>query len=149
MELSYLIRTGRMAVCHGLRNAWVRCSSLGHSHPYEPDFVASLVVDGLPFLAWWWQGILGPIGWSLNVLGVFCHNSPKVEFNQQGSGSSKSKVELGDLLIAHVHKDTRGNVSRYALLLQACKWRSKRRPSPPGLSRPQRSKTASGRRSCS
>lgn len=79
----------------------------------EEDHVATLVTDGIPFLADCWGPLLQSKGIGLRLSGVFCHGHPQVRF-----GPLSSQVELADLLIVHQHtRDKRA--SARAILLQA------------------------------
>jgi len=55
------------------------------------------------------------IGIRIAVTGIYCHQTPKVNF----SGMKGKSCELGDLLWCHVHSDIEGNVIRNAVLYQA------------------------------
>lgn len=79
----------------------------------EEDHVATLVTDGIPFLADRWAPLLQSKRIGLRLSGVFCHGNPQVRF-----GPSSSQVELADLLVVHQH--TQGKrASARAILLQA------------------------------
>jgi hypothetical protein len=79
----------------------------------EEDHVATLVTDGIPFLAARWAPLLQTKRIGLRLSGVFCHGHPQVRF-----GPLSSQVELADLLIVHQH--TQGKrASARAILLQA------------------------------
>jgi hypothetical protein len=79
----------------------------------EEDHVATLVTDGIPFLAARWAPLLQSKCIGLRLSGVFCHGHPQVRF-----GPLSSQVELADLLIVHQH--TQGKrASARAILLQA------------------------------
>lgn len=54
-------------------------------------------------------------GVGLKLLGVYCHQSPKVRY----AGMRNSSCELGDLLTCHFHEDKSGRRTANALLLQA------------------------------
>lgn len=86
---------------------------LAKSVPREEDYVATLVTNGIPFLADRWGPLLRSKGVALKLSGVFCHGHPQVSF-----GSPPSRVELADLLVVHQHTKAR-RVSARALLLQA------------------------------
>lgn len=79
----------------------------------EEDYVATLVTNGIPYLADRWVPLLQTKGVSLKLSGVFCHGHPQVKF-----GSLYSPVELADLLIVHQHTKA-GRVIARAILLQA------------------------------
>lgn len=98
-------------------------SAIWHSHSLagdlakgsarEEDYVATLVTNGIPFLADRWGPLLQPKGVSLRLAGVFCHGYPQVSFD-----SPPKRVELADLLVIHQHTKA-GRVSARAILLQA------------------------------
>ncbi len=95
---------------------WHSHSLAGHlakSTAREEDYVATLVTNGIPFLADRWVPLLRLKGVSLRLSGVFCHGHPQVSF-----GSPPSQVELADLLIVHQHTRA-GRASARAILLQA------------------------------
>lgn len=85
--------------------------SLSSASFQEPDFVALLVVHGVPELEKRWRRILKPYGISVSVTGVYTHQSPKVCF--QGN-----TCEIGDLLVCHFHRAKDGRRKQCALLLQ-------------------------------
>ena len=66
--------------------------------PQEPDYVAELVHSGVAALAAKWRPLLAPHGLSLQIIGVFTHQSPMVEFT--GPTGTLDRCELGDLLLA-------------------------------------------------
>ncbi|MCB6184904.1 hypothetical protein LIN78_15255 [Leeia sp. TBRC 13508] len=79
----------------------------------EEDHVATLVTNGIPFLAERWIPLLQSKRIGLRLSGVFCHGHPQVKF-----GTPSNQVELADLLIVHQH--TQGKrASARAILLQA------------------------------
>ncbi len=86
---------------------------LAKSAAREEDYVATLVTDGISFLADRWVPLLQSKGVGLNLSGVFCHGHPQVSF-----GSPPSQVELADLLVVHQHTKA-GRVSARAILVQA------------------------------
>lgn len=86
---------------------------LSKSSTREEDHVATLVTDGIPFLADRWVPLLQAKGVALRLSGVFCHGHPQVAF-----GSPSSQVELADLLVVHQHT-VRKRSSARAILLQA------------------------------
>jgi len=104
----------RDAVTAGLMDAVDRRRSRGES-PDEPDYIAGLVRVGAPILAKKWGRLFRRKRILFRLTSVFCHQSPQVRF----SGMTKDSVELGDLLIAHVHRCSDGVVHRNALLLQS------------------------------
>ncbi len=98
-------------------------SAIWHSHSLarqlakstvrEEDYVATLVTNGIPYLADRWVPLLRSKGVSLRLSGVFCHGHPQVSF-----GSPPRQVELADLLVVHQHTK-KGRASARAILLQA------------------------------
>lgn len=83
--------------------------------PEEPDIVAMLVLEGVPYIARTLQAITSRYGVHTTVSSVFCHQKPTVKFNH-GSDS----CELGDILIVHCHtKKGRASIHCNSLLLQA------------------------------
>lgn len=103
------------AIIHGLIQAWVRAGKQGNT-PHEPDFVAGLVLDGMPYL----QKALQKRGVQASVLAVYCHQRPKVRYaGIKAIGTAKrGSCELGDVLFVHIDR-SRGQVTRNALLFQA------------------------------
>lgn len=79
----------------------------------EEDYVASLIIKGVPLLAERWADILNPKKIGLKVSGVFCHGRPQVDFAPVGA-----PVELADLLVVHIHA-TKSKSTAKALLVQA------------------------------
>jgi hypothetical protein len=102
------------AIVTALRDAWTRSRQL-NTQPQEPDFVASLVLEGTPLIYQSLAVSIASYGLSVSVFGVFCHQSPLIRFTQTGTRG----CELGDMLIAFSHKQLNGTVIRNALLLQA------------------------------
>ncbi len=90
----------------------------GQSTPKtEVDFVAAVVIGGVPDIAAAWRPVLHPHGYSVRMSGVFCHQSPKATFSDI-HGTSVS-CELADLLVV-VEDNTGGKVGRrWAALVQA------------------------------
>lgn len=83
----------------------------------EVGFVAAVVVGGVYNLAAAWRPILRPAGFSLQVSGVFCHQSPQVTFtNSHGQVGS---CELADLLVVVDDITGYGAGRRWAVLIQA------------------------------
>lgn len=112
----YLVVSARYAVLVSMIEAWNNCR-VRADDPEEPDFVASLVLNGTKIIDHEWRNVFNSLGFQIAVTGIFCHQTPKVSF-----GSMKGKsCELGDLLWCHVHTDNDGNVIRNAILYQAKK----------------------------
>ena len=82
----------------------------------EEDYVASLILGGLPLLAASWTPLLQQWGIDLALTGVFCHQTPKARF-QLGGGIVAP--ELADVLIVRRHVDASGDVRQCAVLVQA------------------------------
>jgi hypothetical protein len=102
------------AIIHGMLATWSECTKL-HTLPQEPDFVAGLVLDSCPLIHAALSRIFAMHGIQSSLLGVFCHQTPKVKY----AGIHASSCELGDLLIVHVHTSSTGYVRRNAILYQA------------------------------
>lgn len=91
-----------------MRWAWANASG----KPYEPDFIASLVINGTPEFCHALNNVFSGQGISLSMASVFCHNKPMVKF-------SAGTCELGDVLFVHRHISMSGERTHQALLLQA------------------------------
>jgi hypothetical protein len=115
-QLTFVART---AILVSMHEAWRNCRQR-KSQPQEPDFVASLVINGTGMLEAGWRHLLRP--YQVRVTGIYCHQTPKVSF----SGMSHRSCELGDLLWCHVHTDRQGVSIRNAMLCQVK--RSSRQP---------------------
>lgn len=91
----------------------------------EPDFVAAFVLFAAPQIARAWAALLQPEGITLNVTGVFCHQSPMVRFDAKGHAwpppNPPARCELADLLIVHDERINGTVVYRRAALIQAKK----------------------------
>ena len=88
----------------------------------EPDFVAALVLGGVPDIAVAWTRILRPRGIRLSLQGVFCHNRPQVTYpasNASSLGSRLPQCELADLLLVIDDKTAGAPPTRRAALVQA------------------------------
>lgn len=84
--------------------------------PYEPDHVASLIINGLPRLDELWTEELSKCGLSVKITGVFCHQYPRVEFQMR---ENTVAVELADLLVVRRHH-SKGKIEReVATLIQS------------------------------
>lgn len=80
--------------------------------PYEPDFIAALVVRATPALCNALKAAVAGQGIALSMASVFCHNKPMVKF--------QGKIcELGDVLFVHRHSSVNGETTNQSLLLQA------------------------------
>lgn len=93
----FLVSAFQNAWIHGVLDAWRRCSGLGTT-PQELDFVAGLVIKSFPLVHSALTTCLSPLGHSVSIASVFCHQTPKASF-----GPSNSTCELGDILLAYVH----------------------------------------------
>lgn len=84
----------------------------------EPDAVAAVVSVGMPATAPGWTSVLSPLGYTVQFIGVFCHQTPKVDF-LDAAGAAQN-CELADLLIVVDNDGKPANVTdRRALLVQA------------------------------
>lgn len=79
----------------------------------EPEAVAAAVSVGLPDTAASWTPILAPFGYQAFVTGVFCHQTPMVDYN------APRKCELADLLVVIDEGVAPVPNDRRALLVQA------------------------------
>ncbi len=111
---SELVVSARRAIIKSVIKTWDSCRRSGY-RPEEPDYIASLVLNGAKDLDHEWRGIFGRHGIKVYVTGIYCHQTPKVRFN----GMKGNGCELGDLLWCHFHRDKDGGVSRNAILYQA------------------------------
>lgn len=66
--------------------------------PQEPDYVAELIKTGVPALAAAWKPHLAAQGLTVDILGVFVHQSPMVDFPD--ATGTPTRCEIGDLLLA-------------------------------------------------
>jgi len=95
---------------------------------YEPAYVASFVLFGIPRLAEEWSPELDAAGYGLRITGVFCHQSPKVEMSRSQWTVDEGECELGDLLVVHDHFAEGSTIpTRRAVLAQAKMQRGKSR----------------------
>lgn len=84
----------------------------------EPDIVAMLVLEGVPYIANTLRAITEPFGIGTTVSSVFCHQRPEVRFNRRSR--TPDRCELGDILLVHRHSNAFGELAASnALLLQA------------------------------
>jgi hypothetical protein len=83
--------------------------------PPEEDFVASLILLGLPRLDALWRPLFRHWGMRLSLTGVFCHQTPKASFQRAGKNEAP---ELADLLIVRRH-ESKTNSKQVAVLIQA------------------------------
>jgi hypothetical protein len=97
-----------------MHEANLRCGG----KPQEPDIVAMLVLEGVPYIADTLRAITARFGIRTTVSSVFCHQRPEVLFNRRGY--SPDRCELGDILLVHRHSNAYGRLATSnALLLQA------------------------------
>lgn len=66
--------------------------------PQEPDYVAELIRTGVTALATAWRPHFSSLGLMIDLLGVFIHQSPMVDFHD--ATRNPARCELGDLLLA-------------------------------------------------
>lgn len=93
-------------------------TSAGQSPPTgEVGFVAAVVIGGVPALANAWTSILNPAGYSVQITGVFCHQSPMVDFTD--AAGTPQRCELADLLVVVDDQTGATPGSRWAVLVQA------------------------------
>ncbi|MCK5347458.1 MAG: hypothetical protein KAR20_28805, partial [Candidatus Heimdallarchaeota archaeon] len=111
-----LVVSARYSILVSMIEAWKNCRIRGNV-PEEPDFVASLVLNGTQIIENEWRNVFNSVGIQIAVTGIYCHQTPKVNF----IGMKRTSCELGDLLWCHVHSDIEGNVIRNAILYQAKK----------------------------
>lgn len=81
--------------------------------PHEPDYVANLVLYGVPEF----HSVISAytnVWRNVSTVGVFCHQSPLVKYSGAENG-----CELGDILFCHFHKNIQGDTFRNALLFQS------------------------------
>lgn len=107
----WLPSTFNMAATYAMYDAYARATKYAGKRPEEPDFVASLVQVGVISIKRALDIALAGSGIRVTTTGVFCHQSPMVEF--------PARCELGDILFVHSHTGASGIVQRNALLLQA------------------------------
>lgn len=108
-----LMEVARGAIEKSIFIAWDRCHQRGNK-PEEPDFVACLVLEGTKMLQNGWEILLRPSRIQVSILGIYCHQTPKVKFNNM----HKTSCEIGDILFCHFHRDRRGEIRRNSLLFQ-------------------------------
>jgi hypothetical protein len=111
---SDLLHIARLSVILSMHEAWSNCRSM-NTVPQEPDYVASLVSNLTKHLGSGWSQILNNFGINFKVSGIYCHQTPKVQFDNM----NKSSCELGDLIWCFFHRDKFGNTLRNAILFQA------------------------------
>jgi hypothetical protein len=82
----------------------------------EPAFVAAVTLVGVPAIAAAWEPLLAKAGYSLELTGVFCHQSPAVGYRK--TSAKRVVCELADLLVV-VDVDEGSGFRRTASLIQA------------------------------
>lgn len=108
-----IVHSFHFSIIYGIHRTWSLCKEHGKA-PEEPDYVASLVLESTPLFFNALNAIFSPMGISLSMSAVFCHQTPKVKFS-----SPPRSCELGDVLFVYVHTPKQGSVRRNALLFQA------------------------------
>lgn len=82
----------------------------------EPGLVAAVHLGAVPNIAAAWKAELAPLGATVKLTGVFCHQSPMVTYvNAKGQGR---RCELADLLVV-VDSQLPWFTGRTAVLIQA------------------------------
>lgn len=82
----------------------------------EPGLVAAVHLGAVPRIASAWKAALAPLGATVKMSGVFCHQSPMVTYID--SKSSGRRCELADLLVV-VDSKMPWFTGRTAVLIQA------------------------------
>lgn len=99
-------------------NAVLRTGAPGQATPTgEVGFVAAIVLGAVKDIARAWRPILNPHGYSVQLTGVFCHQTPRASFTD-ASGNARV-CELADLLVVADDLTTGSPTRRYAALVQA------------------------------
>ncbi|WP_146203780.1 hypothetical protein [Azospirillum sp. TSO5] len=85
---------------------------------YEVQCIRSLIDHAVPAINNRWQSIFGRIGVTADLVGVVCHNYPRVTYI-----GAPHACELGDLMIVHDHLPDPVNqpdhIERHAVIVQA------------------------------
>lgn len=114
------MQLGQVAHDVVLRVCRERLGGMRRPPSIEIDFIASLVENGAGLLESGWQGILARDGITVRVAGVFCHQSPMVDIQEQPPYAVPTlRCELADLLVLHSHLRTDGKVFWRGVLMQA------------------------------
>lgn len=114
---SHLINSLATAANTAIDNV-LRTGAPGQTIPTgEVGFVAAVTVGGVYDIATAWNSILQPHNLSVKMNGVFCHQSPKVNFTD--SHGSVVSCELADLLVVVEDYTSGSTVRRWASLMQA------------------------------
>jgi hypothetical protein len=100
------------AIATSVANTKISATNHGRKIPYEPDFIARLLLDGIPLFGNALNAVISQTGGSAKITSIFCHGSPQVSHHG-------SPCELGDILLVHFHTDRFGRTYRNSLLLQA------------------------------
>ena len=83
----------------------------------EVGFVAAFVLGAVPMIASAWKPILKPAGYSLSLMGVFTHQTPRASFVD--SVGVPCQCELADLLVVVDDLTSGAQGQRWATLIQA------------------------------
>ena len=83
----------------------------------EPEAVAAITSVALPAAARAWSSTLGPLGYKLEITGVFCHQTPQVTFPKVDG--RQGRCELADLLIVVDEHVGGAPIDRRAVLVQS------------------------------
>jgi hypothetical protein len=83
----------------------------------EVGFVAAFVLGAVPDIARAWRPIIKPHGYSIQMTGVFCHQTPMASFTDT-SGVART-CELADLLVVVDDMTSGAATIRWAVLVQA------------------------------
>jgi hypothetical protein len=83
----------------------------------EVGFVAAFVLGAVPDIAKAWRQIIRPHGYSIQMTGVFCHQTPMATFTDT-SGIART-CELADLLVVVDDLTSGAATTRWAVLVQA------------------------------
>jgi hypothetical protein len=111
----YLVVSARNSIIMSMLMAWHNCRIYGRKQPEEPDFIASLVLNGTRFVKQSWETYLEAINVKFALTGIYCHQTPKVSYE----GMEGNSCELGDLLWCHIHQKNNRDILRNAILYQA------------------------------
>jgi hypothetical protein len=84
----------------------------------EPDAVAAVVSAGMPLAAIGWSPTLLKHHYHVQIIGIFCHGTPYVKFDD-AHGAPQPSCELADLLIVMDEGLAKPALDRRALLVQA------------------------------
>lgn len=82
----------------------------------EVGFVAAFLLGAVPMIASAWKPILSPVGYSVRIMGVFTHQTPRASFVD--SGGHPRQCELADLLVVAEDLTAGAPGQRWASLIQ-------------------------------